>query len=334
METLGGYTDPNTQQIYDAVLHPVTKEPLRSYKRRPYLTIDPKTNLEVVDTTPLSPGEFRISAGGRGVQDVEIKDFEHPEGSFHGPLEIKSMTRTPRHNVDVSRFASPRSQAAYLAVARGLGFPESFRRQINPPESENTTPSTPQNIGKWKDILRKELTDLAGMASLGLVGEADVGTTKGVRRKELKKGIGQRAYDIVKKLFIRGFGKEKGGLLFGINPEDRQMSIIDMVSDRSQQEREQLQRMMENMGGLQIGGTLASENYSVDTKMTKETNGKNMVRMDVKEVQSKVPQLETVRKANGEVAFGHERVGNKWINRPRTSMTKEQSQEIMHRLTH
>jgi len=328
LENLGGYTDPETKKTIEPLLHPTKKTPLRSYKRRAYFIVDPKTNKEVVDTSPLKPGEFRISSGGSRKVDVEIRDFDDDDDEgYAGNVEIKSLTDKPRFNIDISDTAAPKSQAAYLAIARGIGFPGWMRKMIR----GNNTQSPRSRSKQWRQVVRQEVEDISGSSSLDLVKAQKIGLTPGIERKELQQGLGTRIYNTLRKAFIKGVGKEKGGLLFGLNPEGRQLTVIDMVSERDAKEQRRVQRMLENMGGVKLAGTLLD--FAVDPKMARSASGRNMLRMDVKDYRSRKKELERIRRENGELAFGAARGGEKWARRPRTTLTAEDAKSMLRRLT-
>jgi hypothetical protein len=334
LETLGGYEekDPSTGKIitYKPVMHPKTGKPLKSFKRKAW-----------DDRTPLQPGEFRIAPGRKGLPDLEIMDHSHDTDKniapWSGPIEMKSIGKDMRTNIDVTSTSAPKSMALYLStLANSFSLSDPIRNIVNKARGLNV----PQTMGDLPSNIRRQSS---------------------LKVKELRKKYGGRKVDRLRKLWVSTVGLEKGGLKIDVNPEDKVMHIMDMTPEHfhTQSHTTSLGRMMDNLGGLQITGSIVSKGkatwQATDVGLKKSSPKKKEVTPDknndgessVKEVitnledgnKNGVPDSDEKSSGmlrisvkpmatqheigfkNGEIAFGEHRVGQFYQTNPRTSIT-------------
>lgn len=318
LTTLGGHSVPETNEYHEPIRHLKTGKPLKSYTRIPYFVEHPETKQKIKNTEELKPGQFRVGPGGKGSLDLEIRDWDPEDANvkgYHGSIEIKSMTKKPRFNIDVSDTAAPKSQSSYMAVAAGLGL-------------------NPEEMKKWSDISPGKVFDeVRRMASPDVQRQArskQIKDLKSYRIKPLAGVAGRRVAKAIKNAFTRSVGREKGGLLFGVNADspETDLHVIDMNPHKTESEKQSVQHLLDNLGGLEITANFGGPELVLDPKVTKSKAGR-MIRIDTREAKGKDTTEEMNRKKRSNAQKAFDRHNRYYKSRTRSSLSKEEINQIM-----
>ncbi|MEO5365999.1 MAG: hypothetical protein H7831_06535 [Magnetococcus sp. WYHC-3] len=207
--------------------------------------------------------QFSVSPGGSKKQDISITNSDGEQF----PLEVKSISSGPKYsafNSDLSAQFTPKGVANFASVAHGL-----------------VDIADPEFYGKMDEILRgaplenvKKMIESQGK-------QFQLGSIPKISYRELDKKVGREKTLSWRTGLLDMAGKEKGGVVLAINPEQRHLHALTLEPGKA------IERLLIDLRLRPTGtastpaeGVTRSGMHLPTTKMAKTSKSKRMLRTD------------------------------------------------------